>query len=104
MNAENLRKLSWWAFKATFICALVGILTVIAVPNPSYRDTADLTVRIIAISGFSLIGVAVIANFVSLVSGVIAWIKGPEHCRWIIINGILLLIPIVGFLLSWLNV
>jgi len=76
----------------------------IAVPNSSYRDTTDIAVRIIGTSGFGLIGVAILANLFSFVTGAIAWFNGAGRCQWIIVSGIVMLIPIVLLVLSWLNV
>jgi hypothetical protein len=87
MTPENLRKLSWRMFMATFFCGIAGIVVIIAVPNSSYRDSTDLAVRVIGYTGLT--------NFISLVTGVIAWFKGTKHCGWIAISAILLFAPIV---------
>lgn len=103
MTPDNLRKLSWRMFIATFICGAIGILLVITIPNPSYRDASDLTVHILAATGFGLVGIAIIANLVSLVSGAIAWFKGTRHCGWILVSAIIFFTPLaiyVGVLLN----
>lgn len=95
MTPENLRKLSWRMFLATFFCGIAGIVVIIAVPNSSYRDSTDLAVRVIGYTGLGLIGITYLTNFISLVTGVIAWFKGTKHCGWIAISAILLFAPIV---------
>ena len=104
MTPDKLRTLSWRTFKATIVCGVIGILLVISIPNPSYRDTADLAVRILATLGFGVVGIAMLTNLVSLVSGAVAWIKGTRHCGWILICAILLLIPVVLVVAFWLNI
>ena len=103
MNPDNLRKLSWRLFMATFICGIIGILLVIVVPNPSYRNASDLAVHILATTGFGLVGFAMITNLVSLVSGAIAWFKGTRHCGWIIVSAIIFLIPLAVYIGALLN-
>ena len=104
MTREKLRTLSWWAFKATIYCGVVGILLVIAIPNPSFRGSAELTARVVATTAFGLVGIAMLANLISLVSGALAWINGAGRCYWIIFCGILFFIPVVLLLGLWLNV
>lgn len=104
MMPDKLRALSWQTFKATMVCGGVGILLIISIPNPGFKDTSDLAVRILATSGFGLVGIAMLTNFVSLVSGTVAWIRGTRHCGWIVICAILLLIPLVLVVASWLNI
>ena len=103
MNPDNLRKLSWRMFIATFICGVIGILLVIAIPNPSFRDASDLAVHILATTGFGLVGIAMITNLVSLVSGTIAWFTGTRHCSWIIISAIIFLTPLAVYVGALLN-
>jgi hypothetical protein len=101
---HNLYKLSWRMFKATFYCALAGILIIIAVPNPSFFSGASETVVIvIARTGFVLVGISFLTSFISLITGAIAWIKGTKHCGWIVICAFILLAPVLGVVASWLN-
>jgi hypothetical protein len=94
MTPDNLRKLSWQTFKATIICGVIGALLVVAIPKPGFADASDILVRILAISAFGLVVIAVLADIVSLISGAVAWAKGSKSCAWIFICAILLLIPI----------
>ena len=103
MTPENLRKLSWWMFVATFFCGLVGIAVVIAVPNASYRDSSDLAAKIIGYTGLGLIVVTYLTNFISFITGVIAWFKGTQHCGWVILSAILLFAPILLMVASIFN-
>jgi len=90
-------------FVATFFCGLAGIVIIIAVPNTSYRDSSDLAVRIIGYAGLGLILVTYLTNFISFITGVIAWFKGTKHCGWIIFSAILLFAPILLMVASILN-
>lgn len=103
MTPENLRKLSWRMFVTTFFCGASGILLVVAIPNPGFRDASGLASHILATTAFGLVGIAMIANFVSLVSGAIAWVKGTKHCGWIIISTILFLTPLALYVAVVLN-
>ena len=98
MNPDYLRKLSWRMFMATFIFGVIGILVIIAIPNPSFSDNSDLTVHVLATTGFGLVGIAMITNLVSLFSGTIAWFKGTRHCGWIIISATIFIIPLGIFI------
>ncbi len=104
MARDKLRTLSWWTFKATIYCGVVGILLVIAIPNLGFRGSADPVARVVATAGFGLVGIAMLANLMSLMSGMLAWINGAGRCYWIIFCGTLFLIPVVLLLGYWLNV
>lgn len=93
MTPESLRTLSLRTFKATVYCAIAGIVVLIAAPGPSFRAAADPGVRIIAISGFALLGIAAITNLVSLLSGAVAWVKGSRRCPWIFASALVFLVP-----------
>jgi uncharacterized membrane protein len=82
-------------FKAAIYCGLAGILLVIAIPNPSFRGSDDLSARVVATTAFGLVGIAMLANPISLVSGALAWANGAGRCSWIIFSGIVFLIPVV---------
>jgi hypothetical protein len=103
MSPDNLRKLSWRLFKAIFYCGIAGILIIIAVPNPGFRDASGPVVRILATIGFGLLGLAFLSVLLSLITGAIAWIKGSKSCGWIIICALFLLAPMAVILASWLN-
>lgn len=103
MVTDKLRKLSWRMFITTLVCGLTGILLIISIPNPSYRDASDLALHILATSGFGLVGIAMIANLVSLLSGTIAWIKGTQHCGWIFISALIILVPLAMYITLLLN-
>lgn len=90
-------------FITTLICGVTGILLIISIPNPSYRDTSDLAVHILATTGFGLVGIAMIANLVSLISGTIAWIKGTLPCGWIFISAFIFLVPLAVYIFLVLN-
>lgn len=103
MTADSLRTLSLRTFKATVYCAIAGIVSLIAVPSPGFRAAADLGVRIIATTGFALLGIAAITNLVSLVSGGIAWVMGSKRCPWIFASALVILVPVaywVAFLMK----
>ena len=104
MTRERLRNLSWRTFQATIFCGAVGVLLVIAIPNPGFRGSEDLAARFVATTAFGLVGIALLANLISFVSGALAWIGGAGRCYWIIFCGIVLLIPVALLLAVWLNV
>ena len=103
MTPDNLHKLSWRLFKATFYCGIAGILIIFAVPNPGFGNAADPAVRVIATIGFSLLGLAFLSTLLSLITGAIAWFKGSKSCGWIVICALFLLTPAAVLLASWLN-
>ena len=98
MVTDNLRNFSWRMFIITLVCGLTGILVIISIPNPGYRNFSDLAVHLLATSGFGLVGIAMIANIVSLVSGMIAWIKGTQHCWWVFISAFIFLVPLTMYI------
>ena len=102
MAPEKLRQLSLRTFKATVYCGIAGFVVILAIPNPGFKSAASLAARIIAISGFSLVGIALLTNLVSLVSGAVAWTRGAGQCSWIILSAILLLIPVAFILILML--
>jgi hypothetical protein len=93
MTPDSLRTLSLRTFKATIYCGVAGIVVLIGAPNPSFREAADPAIRIIAYAGFALLAVAALTNFVSLVSGAVAWARGAQRCPWIVVSALVLLVP-----------
>jgi hypothetical protein len=104
MTPEKLRTLSWRAFKTFIYCGVAGMILLIAVPNPGYRSAADPVVRILATSAFGLVGIAMLANLIALVSGTIAWFRGGGRCYWVLFCGMVLLVPAVIWIGAWLNI
>ena len=94
MTPDNLRTLSWRAFKATFVCGVLGVLLLLAAPNPGFAASQSTAARVIAMLGFGLIGLALLANLVSLVMGAMAWKQGAGRCYWIIFCALLVLTPV----------
>jgi hypothetical protein len=86
--------MSLGTFKATIYCAIAGIVIIIAIPKPGFRETAGITARIIAISGFGLVAIAFLANIISLVTGTIAWARGSQGCGWIFISTLIVIAPL----------
>ena len=100
MTPDKLRTLSRRTFKATIYSGVGGIfLAVAGIPSVGSGNT---TILVIFISGFSLLGIAMLCNIVSLVSGAIAWRKGAGRCGWIVISALLLLIPVALLLVALL--
>lgn len=94
MAPDGLRRLSLRMFQATVLCAIVGIVVILAVPSPGFRAAVGPAARFIAMGGLALLGVAALANLVSLVTGAIAWTKGAQRCPWIFVCALALVAPV----------
>jgi len=92
---DKLRAISWGTFKATIYCAVAGMLLLAAVPGPGFKSSSSATAQVVAILAVASLGAALIANIVSLVTGMIAWSKGTRHCSWIIVS-LLLVLALAG--------
>jgi hypothetical protein len=103
MTPDSIRILSLRTFKATVYCVIVGILMIIAIPNPGFPSANGPSVRIIGISGLALLGIGAIVNLVSLVSGAIAWMKGARRCPWIFLSALVFLVPAGIWIAARLN-
>jgi hypothetical protein len=99
MAPNDLRTLSLRTFKTTLGCGIVGSLLGLGLPNPGYADPASVLPRVLATAVLSLLLVAVVTNFVSLVTGALAWARGGGRCAWIVVCAILLLVPIAALAL-----
>ena len=103
MTSDNLRNLSWRTFLAMFFFGVVGAALILAIPNPGYRDSSDLVVKVIGLAGLGFVGASYLASLISFVSGIIAWFKGTRHCGWILLSAIILFSPIIIIVASKLN-
>lgn len=95
MVPEKLRDLSLRLFKTAVYCGITGIVIIAAIPNASYRGEGGAVVHIIAFLGLGLVGIMLLSCMVSMVSGVIAWVKGTKHCSWILVCALVLFGPLV---------
>jgi hypothetical protein len=93
MTPDGLRTLSLRTFKATVSCIVVGIVVVIAIPNSTYRASTDSIIRIIGMLGLGLLVIALLTNFVSLLTGAVGRMKGAKRCPWIIACALVYLVP-----------
>ena len=93
--SDRLRAISWGTFKATIYCAVAGIILLVAVPAPGFKSSSSGAAQVVAILAAVTLGAALIANIVSLVTGMIAWSKGSRHCSWIIVS-LLLVLALAG--------
>jgi uncharacterized membrane protein YdbT with pleckstrin-like domain len=103
MTPEKHRILSWRLFIATFFCAIAGIVIIIAIPNPSFAGGSETVIKVIARTGFGLVLIAYLTSLASFITGFIAWIKGKKHCGWIVVCGVIVLAPVLGWVASLLN-
>lgn len=103
MAPENLRKLSWRSFKAAIYSGVAGVIFIVTIPNPSYRDGSDTAVRIISGLGFGLILIMLLSCLISLMSGAIAWRKGSKQCSWIILCALIVFAPLAVWLAVSMN-
>lgn len=78
----------------TTIGGVVGVLLLLAAPNPGFEASEGTAARVIALLGFALVGMALLANLVSLVAGAMAWTQGAGRSYWIIFCALLLLVPV----------
>ena len=60
--------------------------------------------RVIAIGSFGLLGIALITNVVSLITGIVAWTKGGGRCPWILASALVLAAPLVLWIAVKLNI
>jgi hypothetical protein len=100
MSPIQLRARSFWSFKLMLFSGVIGLLLLIGMPSPGFRGAADPIAGVLAVVALFLLVLSLIANLISLTNGMLAWKNGAGFCPWIIICGLLLVVPIALFILT----
>jgi uncharacterized membrane protein YtjA (UPF0391 family) len=100
MPPDRLRARSLTAFKAMLASGLLGVVMLIGLPSPGYAGASDTVAQVFAAVAVVLLVVALIASLVSLADGIMAWQGGARPCPWIVVCGLLLVVPAALFMLE----
>ena len=96
--ANQQRTRSLRSLKLSLSCGAAGCILLIGMPNAGFAGTANAYIPYLIIMSLCLLLLSLIANLTSLVYGIMAWKNGAGPCPWLLICGLLLVMPIVFLL------
>ena len=96
--ASQHRTRSLRAFKLSLFCGAAGFILLSGLSSPGFPGTAVAYTPYLIILSLCLLALSLIANLTSLVYGIMAWKNGAGPCPWLLICGLLLVMPIVFLL------